>query len=66
MYKYMNFNINTICKQYGISQCVQSLNVAVLCFRICPDDGSFEMKHVEFLIVFPIYSLHGAESFLRS
>jgi len=43
---YMKFNINTICKQYGIPHCVQSLNVPGLCFDIWPDDGSFEPKNV--------------------
>ena len=53
---YMNFNVNTICKQYGIPQCVHSLNVPGLCFHIWPDGGSFEPTHVaEFLILITIY-----------
>ena len=28
----MTFNVNIICKQYGIAQCAHSLNVPVLCF----------------------------------
>jgi hypothetical protein len=54
---HMTFNVNTICKQYGIPQCVHSVNVPVLCFHIWPDDGSFEPKHVaEFLILITIYN----------
>ena len=50
---YIKFNVNTICKQYGIPQCVHCLNVPVLCFHIWPDDGSFEPKNfAEFLIIF--------------
>jgi len=52
----MNFNVNTICKQYGILQCVHCPNVPELCFDICPDDSSFEPKHItEFLIFITIY-----------
>jgi len=52
----MNFNVNTICKQYGIPQFVHSLNVPGLCFHIWPDDGSFEPTHVaEFLILITTY-----------
>jgi len=43
-------------KQYGIPQCVHSLNVPGLCFHIWPDGGSFEPKHVaEFLILITKY-----------
>jgi hypothetical protein len=42
----MNFNVNIICKQYGIPQCAHWLNVPALCFCIWPDDGSIEPKHV--------------------
>jgi len=52
----MSFNVNTICKQYGILHCVHSLNVLVLCFHIWPDDGSFEPKYVaQFIILIAIY-----------
>jgi len=52
----MNFNVNTICKQYGIPLCVYPLNVPGLCFHIWHDDGSFEQKHVaEFLIFITVY-----------
>jgi len=40
----MNFSVNTICKQYGIPQCVHCPNVPGLCFDICPDDCSFRTE----------------------
>jgi len=33
-------------KQYGIPQCVHSVNVPGMCFHISPDDGSLEPKYV--------------------
>ena len=39
------------------TQCVHCLNVPVLCFRVWPDDGSFEPKRVtEFLTLIAIYT----------